>query len=821
MNLAHNIDKSNGGSGKPAPSSVYPQNIPDELKRQYKWVCWRWEKRNGTGKWTKPPYQVNGEKAETDAPSTWNSFDRCFEAYQSGDFDGIGFVLNGQGNLVGIDLDHFVDENGGIAPDAQKIVDAVGSYTEVSPSGDGLRIFCKGEKPGGRCKRGPYEMYSTGHYLTLTGNRISQTSDIVENQEGVDAAHAMMFPEKPTSKPTKTPDETQGEKNIPSDDAELIDGMFRSKNGATLRGLWEGNIDAFGSHSEADIALCGALAWWTDGDANRIDSLFRQSGLMRKKWDEKRPGGTYGSETVKKAIAGNHGRRDERRGSGQDHGNGSGSSCVSEKPRPLPKLPGVMPFDYDLLPERLAPYVRDVSERLQCPADYVAVGLMVALSAIVGRKVGIRPQRRTDWTTVCNLWGCIVGRPSLLKSPALEEAMKPLNRLIAKAQEKYDEEDKKHKGKALEAKLRVEAKEKQARAELKNNPDADVSDLLTEVEEPDPPILKRYRTNDSTPEALCELLRQNPNGLLVFRDELVSLLRGLDREDKAAERGFYLTAWNGDSHYTEDRIGRGFNLSVNGACISLLGGTQPGRLASYVQVATSDGAANDGLIQRFGLLVWPDSSKTWKDVDRWPDKEAKRQAFKVFEELDRLDPESIGAAQERDINGDLEGVPFLRFDDEALKIFRQWRSDLETRLRDESLHPAVEEHLGKYKKHVPALALIIHLVDNGGGPVDAISTGKALAWAEYLESHAERAYGAAIQPDVAAAKAILRRIKNGDLKDGFTARDIYRRGWSGLDREKTEMGLRLLVDYDYLEPKTHNKGQGGGEKTSYRIVSGE
>jgi putative DNA primase/helicase len=151
-------------------------------------------------------------------------------------------------------------------------------------------------------------------------------------------------------------------------------------------------------------------------------------------------------------------------------------------------------------------------------------------------------------------------------------------------------------------KIRRDEAEKTVRKALKDGKDA--AHLLN-IDEPEAPVARRYVVNDTSYEALGEIMASNANGVLAYRDELVSLLKTLDREDNAAARGFFLTAWNGTSGYTFDRIIRG-KTHIEAACLSLLGGTQPGRLAEYVRRATSGGAADDGLIQRFGLLVWPD-----------------------------------------------------------------------------------------------------------------------------------------------------------------------------------------------------------------------
>jgi hypothetical protein len=483
----------------------------------------------------------------------------------------------------------------------------------------------------------------------------------------------------------------------------------------------------------------------------------------------------------------------------------SGSSWTTPKPLPNGLLP-VASFDAAFLPERLEPWVCDISERMQCPPDFVAIAAIVALGSVLGRKIGVRPQVRTDWLEVPNLWGCIVGRPGAMKSPAMAEALKPLHRLDAEAA-KANDASMTQFGLATEVhKIAKEEAIKRARKIISDGGSG--ADILLQQDEPEKPPERRYIVNDTTVEALGVILADNPNGILAFRDELVSLLKTLDREDNAAARGFFLTSWNGTGAYTFDRVMRG-KTSIKAACLSLLGSTQPGRLAEYVRRAT--GVGDDGLIQRFGLLVWPDQSPDWRDVDRFPDSDAKAAAWETFDRLDKLEPDVVGADQDQ--FGDL---PFLRFDATAQEVFTEWRGDLEYRLRNGDLSPSLESHLAKYRKLVPSLALISHLADGGIGRIGETALVRALAFAEYLETHARRAYGSGSEAEAATAKAIVSRIRTGDLVDGFTARDVYRNGWSNLsDREAVQSGLDMLLDLDWL--KTAQEATGGRARVTYVI----
>jgi putative DNA primase/helicase len=300
-------------------------------------------------------------------------------------------------------------------------------------------------------------------------------------------------------------------------------------------------------------------------------------------------------------------------------------------------------------------------------------------------------------------------------------------------------------------------------------------------------------------------------------DELISLLKHLDRDDQAVARRFYLSGWSGLDPYTFDRIGRG-QRHIEAVCVSVLGTTQPVRISEYVRRANFGGAGGDGLMQRFGLMVWPDAPADWKNVDEFPQSAAREKAWQTFERASKLDISAalkLGAGK-----GEFDKIPSLCFADDAHEVFLEWRAELERRLRSDELSPALEGHLAKYRKLVPALALINHLSDNqDGGPVSREAIVRALAFSAYLETHARRVYRSSSEAELAAAKAILGHMKAGDLKDGFTARDVHQRDWAHLiEREQVGAGLELLVELGHLADLAAPPGPQGGRPTvTYRI----
>ena len=458
----------------------------------------------------------------------------------------------------------------------------------------------------------------------------------------------------------------------------------------------------------------------------------------------------------------------------------------------------------EMLPKSFREWLFDVSYRMQCPLEFVAVGAIVAVSSIIGAGCTIRPKRRDNWTVTPNLWGAIVAPPSQKKTPSLKEALLPLEALEEAAVEKneYDArcyEAKKESFKAAKETIRKDMV-KAAAAQGKPKPGKSMKELEEEyanIVEPEAPGAKRFIAKDATIERLGELLRDNPRGLLVFRDELIGLLAAWEREDRQQDRAFFLEAWNGNQKFVTDRIGRG-TVIIKNTCLAVLGGIQPGKLQTYL-VQCADSLKNDGMLQRFQLLVYPDEPAGGNIIDEYPNGEALKKAYVIFEKLANMDFLKSGAVSE--ISEDDKEKVFFRFSDRAQEVFFEWLLDLEARAKAEE-YPPMCEHLSKYPSLVPSLALVFHLIEVAGGaapgPVSEAATVLACSWAEVLEGHARRAYRMSGDTKQAAAAALAKKVTAGKLGKKFTVRDVYKKHWALLEEDGARAACQELAAEGWL-----------------------
>lgn len=280
--------------------------IPQELKGYKNWVCWQAypDPKSHSGISKKPVNPKTGGLAQSNNPDTWSDFETAVR--ESAKYSGIGFMFSNS-PFFGVDLDDMPNDiqdyqNGGADNIISEFVNTLQSYTEFSQSKTGVHIICKGTLPEGRRKAkndsGGFEMYENGRFFVVTGNYCSEYGYINDCTESVKPLHSKYLSKAAEPKPNKNITV-----NLNSVD-DIVRAACSAKNGSLFKALYSGDFSAYSSQSEADMAFCNMLAFWCGCDAEKMDAIFRQSGLMRDKWDRKQSGTTYGVITLQKAISG-------------------------------------------------------------------------------------------------------------------------------------------------------------------------------------------------------------------------------------------------------------------------------------------------------------------------------------------------------------------------------------------------------------------------------------------------------------------------------------------------------------------------------------
>lgn len=403
----------------------------------------------------------------------------------------------------------------------------------------------------------------------------------------------------------------------------------------------------------------------------------------------------------------------------------------------------------DYLPERISEYVFSEAKRLNnAPVEYVAVAVLVSAAAVLGGSAVIQPKRDdTDWTVVPTLWGALVGGPSLMKSPSAEAGT---NHIFSKDKAKDSEE--------------------------------------TVV------------INDVTPEAVAITLAENPKGILLYRDELAGWLINLDKEERAAERAFYLQAFNGSGRFVQDRVSRD-KIEVDPLIISVLGGIQPSLLLPLLK-SRNQGKSNDGLFERMQLMVFPDANPKFVDMARNPllelDIENTFQLLKMFR---------VANQKAR-----------FQFSDDAYQTWKSFSESIVQRLSNES--ELTQALLGKYPALCAKLALVFHMlsqndIENIPVTIDNEHVVRAVKWSKLLESHYKRLMNLVdASKDSSAAETLVSNLAK--LPNPFSKRDLVRKKWRNLSSTADcEKALQILLQTGHL--KVLKKSVNGRVASSYAI----
>ena len=464
---------------------------------------------------------------------------------------------------------------------------------------------------------------------------------------------------------------------------------------------------------------------------------------------------------------------------------------VWETPRPLDlTLKTVEPVTPAMLPEILSKWLEPSARVIGCPFDFLAFAATVSVGALLGARARIKVFPDSDWCVVPNLYGGLVGVSSTKKSPALKESQKPILELTAAASHDFA-----HKKADYEIEEKFFERQSNEVYKQKGVSLETVKSQINDLTKPTRPTRRRFQTNDTTAASLIQLLNENPNGLLIFRDELMGWLQSLEKDYNSEGRPLFLELWEGGITYDFTRAdGRDVQL-LSGTC-AILGGIQPSKLQRYISEAYSSDNA-DGFAQRF-LYSFPNPSG--KRPKPTPEDFARMQSgFTAANARLNLIAEHKFSDNNIAANGDKFHA--FKFSSEAQKLFDEWKDDTDTiaeamQFEDE----AVAAFLYKMPKNTAAICLIFHCLENlTDDHIAEETTLRAINYAEVLMTHARRVFALGENKIFALANVLVEKIKRGELKQGFTVREVRRKGWSGFKTNDDVLDvLHVLVDYGYL-----------------------
>ena len=485
-----------------------------------------------------------------------------------------------------------------------------------------------------------------------------------------------------------------------------------------------------------------------------------------------------------------------------------------------PELLPVKKLEPELLPTPLRDWLADIAHRMQVPLDFPTGACIVVMSSIIGTRISICPKKKDSWRVVPNLWGGLIQKPSQLKSPPVKEVLLPMKKLETEAFKKFEEDNFQYEKEFRVFEMKIKVCEERMKSALKKNKSTDFSSAQNELDKlesnpPKEPILRRYQTQDTTIEKLQDMLSENPQGIFIFRDELNGFLMKMKKDGHDEDEDFHIEGWAGDGSYTLDRIGRG-TVRSELICESIFGTIQPTRIIPHIRQTKSD-TKNSGFIQRFQIMLYPDSDD-WEYIDKSPNSAAARRAFNCFKEIANMDFRTLKGCVAED-----NKIPYIRFSEEAQELFIAWLHDLQEILSNPGNSPTIREHFGKYRSLMPSLALQFHLIDIADGmsssPVSLSAAQMAADWCEYLESHSRRIYGMAEDITARAAGILANRIRAGKLDNNFTAREVQRKSWELLtEKEVVNGAIQDLVEANWLrEIKLPKTTKGGPTKVEYEI----
>lgn len=778
--------------------NIQIENLPAALQERGLFCCWRYEDREG--KPTKCPYNPRtGGKAQSTNPDTFAPLAAALNA--SGRYDGVGVgVFNGLG---AIDIDHCIGEGGEISDMAVDITSTMQAYTEYSPSGTGLRILFKAagfQYDKARYyinnKKAGLEVYIAGctnKYVTVTGNALTPGLELEERGEQLKAVleKYMVRPVRPTPPPAP-----RGP--VSPEDTELIEKAKQGKNGVVFAALWAGDIVGYNSRSEADMALCNALAWWTNRDAARVDRLFRQSGLMREKWDRPQAGSTYGAITIEDAVSscqGGYTPQAYREPHALD-----GSPFAPFEPFAPPDTSKLPPFPVECLPPVLRDIAQATAENLQVAVDMPALEALAVAALCLQGKFVINP--KPGWVEALSLYVAIVALPSERKSPSIKVMTRPVYAFVKEENQRRRPHVEAYNMKRDILVKRIKSMIEAAAKPCKTGGKAVSPESIVELQwelvdlEKEPVRLLRLLADDVTPEALVSLMANNGGKIAIVSSEGGIFDIAAGRYSEKLNMDVFLKAYTGD-YIQIDRKGRP-SEDIDHPALTMLLTIQPAVLEAIMGNEAFNGR---GFLARF-IYALPVSAVGRRRYETAPIPPQVEEAYSRLIDTLLSIPEGAQAHT-------------IHLSPEAYQETKRFFAALEPRLVDDL--EDINGWAGKLHGQVIRTAAVLHCCIHGEAaaevPVSLETMLNAQTIGGYYLAHAQAAFqvmGLTEGPEVKDAKYILRRLRG---QAEISKRDLFQL-CNGRFRcvEDMEPGLKTLIERGYLAIETRKTGGRPTEK---------
>ena len=759
--------------------------IPQQLTQDSLFCCWRYEERNGQR--AKVPYQPEtGQRAKSNDPGCFTSFDQASNAQG---YDGIGIgIFNG---ICAIDLDNCITGSGYYTETAAEIVELMHSYTELSPSGNGVHILFRAEGFQYDTKRfyimnhpAGIEVYvagATSKYVTFTGKQLDAYDF------GDRTAELQTLLERYMVRPETHATNAINAGNSDLDTEALLSLAQSSKNGSAFTALWNGSTVGYGSQSEADMALCGHLAFWTGRNAAQMDALFRQSGLMRRKWDREQSGSTYGAITIAKAC----------------------EACrevyvpkQNNEPAFPPIVPltpqwcGLPPFPLDALPDFIRDYVKAVADHSQTSPDMAAVISLGVLAVCLQGKYEI--ESPSGFSEPLSLYMAVIAAPGERKSSVMRAMTKAL----------YDYERDYNKARAEEiqenrrSRQRLERQISSLRKSLERSYDRETELELMQLEDQlaGTPELKpvRFFADDCSSEALTSLMADNGGIFSVISAEggIFDIMAG--RYSQRANIDVWLKGHCGDT-IRVDRMTREAE-SIEHPSLSAILSIQPSVLEEIMSNSTMSGR---GLLARF-LYASPPSMIGYRNFYAPPITEevVERYHWLIYE-LMALPLEDEPTKLSLTIPAYFRMIDYFREHEQFLIGEGQ----------------AISDWASKYIGAVLRIAGLIHVAGSEGTKVDVATIENAIRIGKYFLAHATYAYSL-MGTDLSIQKAtfVLSKLKKKNVTT-IKRSELFQicRGKFFRKTEDILPTLDLLAEHSYLRQEEPQR-QSAGRPPDVRII---